>query len=92
MTRQEFESLKVGDYVIHGFGHVGRIVKLDNGGYIARDPSFNPKDKFAWDVSFAWNEGSPLQDYNDKEIPMSLSEPIRKAYKNWGVPRKRRAL
>lgn len=97
MTREEFESLKVGDYVIHGFGHVGRIVELDSGGYIARDPMFNPRDCSDWDVSFAWNEGRPLPDYSGKEIPMKVMKARvvkggTQRSRNWGVPRKRRAI
>lgn len=80
MSEKDFSTLKVGDYVIHGFGHVGRIISIDEGGYVARDPSFDPKDKKHWDVYFAWNEGSIVPDYHGKEIPMSLREPIRKSY------------
>lgn len=69
MTREEFDSLKVGDYVIHGFGHVGRVVKLSGGGYVARDPGLNTGDGQC-DVSFAWNEGEPCPDYNGPEIKM----------------------
>lgn len=91
MTREEFNSLNVGDYVIHGFGHIGRVVSKDDGGYVARDPGFAPKDKSHWDVSFAWNEGYPLPEYNGREIPMELSAKSN-VNRNWGVPRKRRAL
>lgn len=69
MTKEEFESLKVGYYVIHGFGHVGRIISIDSGGYTARDPKFNMGDGCC-DVNFAWNEGSLLPNYDGAEIKM----------------------
>lgn len=60
MTREEFESLKVGDKVQHAFCGVGVVTEKDEGTYTVKDKGFD--DGSGCDeVSFAWNEGKVLK-------------------------------
>lgn len=59
MTREQFDNLKVGDYVRHAFGHVGIVTEKDNGMYVVKDKGFDTGDGCD-KVSFAWNEGEPV--------------------------------
>lgn len=53
MTREQFEKLKVGDYVIL----YGMKTVVTRKGKITYDANCK---LFEGDVSFAWNEGEPL--------------------------------
>lgn len=56
MTREEFNSLKVGDKIIHAFGGIGVVTEKEENGYTVKDKDFDCGDGCC-DVSFAWNEG-----------------------------------
>lgn len=60
MTREEFESLKVGDKVYHPFGGRGIVTSKDDAGYTLRDKRFDNGDGLC-EVYFAWNEGKKIK-------------------------------
>lgn len=59
MTREQFNSLKVGDKVRHPFGGIGVVTEKDDGTYTVKDKGFDTGDGMC-EVSFAWNEGETL--------------------------------
>lgn len=56
MTREEFNSLKIGDKIIHAFGGIGVVTEKEESGYTVKDKGFDCGDGCC-EVSFAWNEG-----------------------------------
>jgi len=56
MTREQFETLKVGDKVRHAFGGIGVVTEKEENGYTVKDKGFDQGDGMC-EVSFAWNEG-----------------------------------
>lgn len=59
MTREQFESLKVGDKVRHAFGGIGIVTEKEENGYVVNDRGFDDGEGHC-EVSFAWNEGEPI--------------------------------
>ena len=66
MTREEFESLQVGDKVVHAFGGVGVVTEKDDQTYTVKSKDFEIEHGVD-EVSFAWNEGYVL-----KSLPFFL--------------------
>jgi hypothetical protein len=72
------EKLMIGDLVIHGFGHIGKITEIDTKTVVIKDNGFDTGDGMN-EVSFAINELTPIPltpeileqngfDVSDKEV------------------------
>ncbi len=68
MTREQFETLKVGDKVRHAFGGIGIVTEKEENGYTVKDKGFDQGDGMC-EVSFAWNEGDTWSATGVKESP-----------------------
>lgn len=53
------EELMIGDLVIHGFGHNGKVTAIDTNTLTVYDKGFDDGDGHC-EVTFAWNEINPI--------------------------------
>lgn len=53
------EELMIGDLVIHGFGHNGKVTVIDTNTLTVYDKGFDDGDGHC-EVTFAWNEINPI--------------------------------